>query len=331
VAPDAQSVVVIGAGLSGIVLARHLVLAGHRVQVLEKSRGIGGRISTRREGELRFDHGAPFVYAPNALIAGALRGLESDNVLVRSGDAWIGTPSMNALPRWFANEVTVHGECTAHALLRTEAGWRVVLTDEREFDADVVLFAIPAPQAVALLQRSAPDVVALTASVHGPLARVTMSPCWSIMCALDDAVDLVALPLFGDDGLRLYAQHTRPGRSTHHAWVAHASSAWSTQHLEDDASAVEARMASAIADAHRGVVPTFLRAHRWRFANVLRGLDAPFLWDAETGIGACGDWARMSDASGDEMNDSRYGILRAYESASALGQAIRPTFAIADS
>ena len=56
-------VAVIGAGLSGIVCARRLVSAGYSVCILDKSRGLGGRMATRRISEqqgneqLRVDHG----------------------------------------------------------------------------------------------------------------------------------------------------------------------------------------------------------------------------------------------------------------------------------
>ena len=38
---------IIGAGIAGITCARTLVQAGHQVTVFEKSRGVGGRMSTR--------------------------------------------------------------------------------------------------------------------------------------------------------------------------------------------------------------------------------------------------------------------------------------------
>ncbi len=299
-------------------------MAGYRVQVLEKSRGVGGRISTRRDGELRFDHGAPFAFAPDENIARGLRVLEQCDVLSRDGDAWVGTPTMNALPRCFASGVLVRTECTAHALTRTSSGWRVKLTDDDNVDADIVVLAIPAPQAVAILRRSEPAIVAATASIHEPLSHVTMSPCWSLMFAIDADITAQSLAAFGDDGLHVYSQHTRPGRGAQHAWVAHASSAWSAAHLEDNATSIESRVASAITEAHGAVIPTTLRAHRWRYANVQRGLHAPFLWSAEHDIGACGDWAGMTAAANDAMNDSRYGIARAYLSATALGEAIKP-------
>lgn len=52
--------IVIGAGASGLQLAQGLRLAMKNVLVLEKSRGVGGRLATRRTESCRFDHGAQF-------------------------------------------------------------------------------------------------------------------------------------------------------------------------------------------------------------------------------------------------------------------------------
>ena len=55
-----ERVAVVGAGIAGLTAARRLYRAGCDVVVLEKSRGVGGRASTRRCGELAFDHGAQY-------------------------------------------------------------------------------------------------------------------------------------------------------------------------------------------------------------------------------------------------------------------------------
>ena len=52
-------VVVVGAGLAGLVAARDLA-AEHEVVVLDKGRSVGGRLATRRIGDAVLDHGAQF-------------------------------------------------------------------------------------------------------------------------------------------------------------------------------------------------------------------------------------------------------------------------------
>ena len=54
-------VLVIGAGMAGLIAAAELRRAGRRVLVLDKSRGGGGRLASRRIDGATFDHGAQFI------------------------------------------------------------------------------------------------------------------------------------------------------------------------------------------------------------------------------------------------------------------------------
>ncbi|MEY4932043.1 MAG: hypothetical protein RLZZ403_363, partial [Pseudomonadota bacterium] len=60
------TVAIVGAGLAGLACARVLFGAQYSVTVLEKSRGLGGRIATRRVGRLAFDHGAQYLVVRDA-------------------------------------------------------------------------------------------------------------------------------------------------------------------------------------------------------------------------------------------------------------------------
>ena len=53
-----KTVSIIGAGMAGLAAARALILAGHRVIIYEKSKGLGGRMATRYLEGCTFDHGA---------------------------------------------------------------------------------------------------------------------------------------------------------------------------------------------------------------------------------------------------------------------------------
>eukprot|EP01051_Picozoa_sp_SAG22_P001412 SAG22_NODE_55_length_23749_cov_24.622918_4_plen_519_part_00 len=55
-----RNVAVIGAGISGLVCASELTKAGVSVTVIEMGRGPGGRLATRRESGIPFDHGTQY-------------------------------------------------------------------------------------------------------------------------------------------------------------------------------------------------------------------------------------------------------------------------------
>ena len=58
-----DTIAVVGGGISGLLLARTLRQRGAKVVVLEKSRGLGGRLATKRVGEAVFDQGAQYFTA----------------------------------------------------------------------------------------------------------------------------------------------------------------------------------------------------------------------------------------------------------------------------
>ena len=68
--PDSHAdVIVIGAGVSGLLAAARCATASSRVVVFDKGRGVGGRLATRRTDSGVFDHGAQFFTArdPNSV------------------------------------------------------------------------------------------------------------------------------------------------------------------------------------------------------------------------------------------------------------------------
>ena len=86
-----------------------------------------------------------------------------------------------------------------------------------------------------------------------------------------------------------------------------ASPAWSQRHLEDDAERVKAKLLKAFTEV-TGIraEPPYASVHRWRYAQTTKPLGKTHAWDAESHIGACGDWClghRVEDGfvSGLEM------------------------------
>ena len=98
----------------------------------------------------------------------------------------------------------------------------------------------------------------------------------------------------------LARESSKPGRKSIERWTVQASAAWSQEHLEDDNARVEAKLLKAFAEV-TGIraQPSFTQTHRWRYAKTLQPLNKTHLWDAKSGIGACGDWCighRVEDA-----------------------------------
>lgn len=300
---DVVRIAVIGAGIAGLACAQELARADAKVTVFERSRGLGGRLATRRIGDMAFDHGAQFVtarsrafarYAAVAVRAGVLdvwrpRVMEDARRWEQPiEDWWVGKPGMSALVRPLARNVEIQGGVSVHELLPGQRGWELQTDSGRHNDVfQAVAVAIPAPQAASLL--------APYGGAFRHLSTVRMAPCWMGMFAFDPPLDLGAEARRWTTGPVVWAgcNSTKPDRwHRPQCWVVHASSSWSREHLELDAHEVEQLLLREFATAIGGRLPqpVYAAAHRWRHALVEQPLGVPCLADEEMAAGACGDW-----------------------------------------
>lgn len=283
--------VVIGAGLSGLVCASALGREA-KVRILEKSRGVGGRMATRRidtlEGVASFDHGAQYFTARDPEFQETVADWCGAGCAApwpaAGADAYVGAPAMNAPAKRLARNLDIAFGFEVADFVREEGRWRVRSTDGRAEEGDVLILAAPAEQAERLLR---PLGHPFAAAAHAAPSE----PCWTLMAAfatpLAVAVDCLRL----EGALSWAARNSaKPGRSGPEAWVAQASPSWSADNLERTAEAVAGDLLEAFG-AVAGALPGVLTgsAHRWRFARSSRGGPGR-LWDPQLRLAVCGDW-----------------------------------------
>lgn len=89
----------------------------------------------------------------------------------------------------------------------------------------------------------------------------------------------------------------KPGRSGPETWLLHASAEWSEAHLEDAAESVAAMLLRAFGELG-APAPQAWTVHRWRYADSESPLSQGCAWDADLGLGLCGDWLNGGKAEG---------------------------------
>lgn len=297
-----RRIAIIGAGMAGAAAANALRAAGLRVTLFDKSRGVGGRMSTRRmstdTGELRFDHGAQYFTARGDAFCRALAPLRAEGVVVawagargdgKVDEALVAAPHMPDAVRALAHGCDLALNATVTALARVANGWTVRCDGEAHGAGqtyDAVLVTTPAPQALPLLASAG-------VAFDGP-QRVVYAPCWALLLAFD------ALLTDAPDTLRpktspiawIARDSSKPGRPAgRDCWVIHAGPDWSRANLELTA---EAAAQALLAEARRllgfTVAPVVAAAHRWRYALVETPAGADCFWDEGARVGAAGDW-----------------------------------------
>ncbi len=293
-------IAVIGAGAAGAMAARTLADHGHAVCVLDKGRGPGGRTATRREGALRFDHGAQYLTFDDPRLARLVTAWREAGLLEpwpaagSDGRRVVPVPAMKALVSHLLADIDDCRFATEIVTLeRRDRQWVLHTADGALAPAfDVVLVTAPAPQAATLLEGASPELSLAAAGAQ-------VAPCWTLMIA-DPTLALAA----GGDTHRGASGESiawaardagKPGRdAAGGTWVVQASVDWSMRWLELDRDAAGEKLWAEAAPlfgvAADAPPPGFLRAHRWRYARVIRALDREALWDDARAVGAGGDW-----------------------------------------
>ena len=249
-----SKIAIIGAGLSGLT-AGHQLKHIAQVKLFDKSRGVGGRMSTRYAGDYEFDHGAQYFTARDPRFQDAVEAAIEQGVVAPwdgravykkdgemitdlGGDRFVGTPRMNSWAKALAEGLDITLGARVSKLKRDSKKWTLIFKDGQEQDGfDRVICAVPSVQAIDLLPNAFSGRTVLKAT--------KMDACFALMVGFEGHHD------FGWDSLRvnndvnawLAVNSAKPYRNKSvTTLMVHAAPDWSNEHAEADRAWVQAQM-----------------------------------------------------------------------------------------
>lgn len=203
-APDnSADVLIVGAGLAGLMAAHELQARGLRSLLLDKGHSAGGRLATRRVGPGRADHGAQFFTARSPEFRRWVERWQAEGLVYVWSTGWSDgslaeTPSdghpryavrggMNALAQHLAQGLDVRVETQVAALAPKANGWQVADQAGRVYTGRGLLLTPPVPQALALLEASG---IVLADRDRESLERIEYAPSLAGIFWLDQPLRL---------------------------------------------------------------------------------------------------------------------------------------------
>lgn len=298
------SVLIVGAGMAGLMAAASLPAYGHRISLVDKGRSVGGRLATRRVGALPADHGAQFFTVRTPEFGAWVERWQREDLVYVWSHGWSHGSltreeppptagevhpryavrgGMNALAKRLAAEISGSGAAVHHAtrlraISLTERGWWSMSDDGRVYMGHALVLTCPVPQALALLQAGQ---VALAADDAAALAQIEYAPCLCLMVRVQGRPNLpepgalqrpdAAMAWVADNGRKgLYegnaAAAEAPTAAGETVLTVHASPQFSTEHY----SAVDEDVIAALQDDLRplleGTTVLETQVKRWRYA-----------------------------------------------------------------
>ena len=142
--------------MAGLSAANELVKNGHEVVVLDKGRGVGGRMSTRTINEAKADHGAQYFSVKTPEFQELILALQSENIVVewkipqRENVRYVGGKGMNTIPQKLAQNLNVVLNEKVILISKNE----VKTESGNSYPFDNLIVTVPIPQIIDLLHQS---------------------------------------------------------------------------------------------------------------------------------------------------------------------------------
>jgi renalase len=272
-------VVVVGAGMAGLTAA-HRLSGVTEVVILDKGRGVGGRLATRRIGDATIDHGAQFITTHTSEFAELVERLVGEHVVapwfrgrvgpdgVNDSDGhtrFRGSVSMNAIAKSLAIGLDVRTASQVAALRQNGESWEVALVDGSELVADAVIATSPVPQTIALLQNGE---VTLAAKDEAALEAIEYDPCLAFMAVLDGPSGLAEPGAINpvDGPIDWVADNYLKGISAVPAVTIHATPEFSRAQWDASDEVITEALLDA-AQLESSVISGSIQIQRWRYAR----------------------------------------------------------------
>lgn len=268
-----KSCIIIGAGLSGLTAAHELLKNNWEVTILDKGRGVGGRMATRRAGEARFDHGAQYFSTKTPDFQAFAQTIIQKNIakewhLEESDTSFsharvIGIDGMSSIPKFLAEKLHIFTNEKVISFSESAKGFNVVTEAGNIYESNAIICTAPAPQAIELLQKSK---VAM-AEIEN-LKQIHYDPCIAVMATLKTQT---GIPSPGGMALKVgniawVADNFQKGISPVFSTTIHATPAFSLAHFDDDLTQIGHQLLSEIQDFIAPESVESYQVHRWRYS-----------------------------------------------------------------
>lgn len=266
-----QKIIVVGAGIAGLTAAQTLTEKGHQVLVIDKGRGLGGRMSSKSIAEARFDYGAQYFSAKTPdfqqfvqenINSGIIKSWELDWLKY---PRYIGASGMSAIPKNSAKNLDLKmGEKVIS--IQNNSGIAYVSTDlGHVYEADAVVLTSPVPQSLELLSTSN---LLLSTQDQNVLANIQYDPCIALMVCLNRPIGISQSGglVLNNEVIAWLADNQTKGISDKPSLTVHTSATFAKQYFDEPLPETTDRILAKLTNYIPADAIAEVKIHRWRYS-----------------------------------------------------------------
>ena len=302
-----KKIAIIGTGLSGLTLGRDLNSIAE-VTFFEKSKGVGGRLATRRVNDFSFDHGAQFFTVKTPEFKEFVDILKKKNIVERwdarfaefqmsklvHTNQWeseyphyVGSPNMNSIGKYLSKDMKINLNTKIKSIDSNSNNW--VVTDDKgntHGNFDWIFLAIPPKQII--------EIIPIEFKYFNELKNIKMLGCYSLLLGFNYDIQFpFDAALVREAKISwISINSSKPSRNKNFTMVVNSTNKWADENMNMSDNEVKKYLLN---ETTRVLNKDFsnvkiIDLQRWRYANISKQKYLKPLIDKDNRLAVCGDW-----------------------------------------
>lgn len=280
-----KSILIVGAGISGIIIGDKLNRAGFKVELVDKGNAIGGRLATKKIQDVSgkeavFDFGAQHFTARDSRFIEYVNewqqlGLVNEWFKDAGGLRYKASGGMRDIALELAKKLTVMPKIKIEKLIYTDAQWNAIDQNNKTYRADIIVLTAPVPQSLDLLSRSQ---IEIEKTKFNALCKISYNKCIAGLITTSSTPDLGEFGYLkqGEGSISWVADNNVKGISAQpNKLTVHTSTRFSNKHWDAEKEELKSILINEIEDLLSVKVET-IHLHKWRYSLVDKAYNISF-------------------------------------------------------
>lgn len=284
--------------MSGLICANLLKDKGLDVIVIDKARGVGGRMSTRRSESVKhneiqaiYDHGAQFItvrdsrfkkfineWSSQGFVKEWCRGFPSadDSSRPDGHPRFVGSKGMTIIPKLLSENLDVILNQRVKKIDKVEEHWEVMTEKGDVHRADSLVLTAPVPQSLHMIDNGNFD---LDEKIRKQLDEISYYPCIAVLAELNGPSALTSPGgMYIDDPVVSWiADNNQKGISPEAvALTIHTTPEFTEENWEADDKKISDTVIQKVTE-YLGSEVVNVQVHRWRYSLPVKVAEQNYL------------------------------------------------------
>ena len=295
---------ILGSGIAGSTIA-NLLSKKYSVEIFDKARGPGGRVSNRRfKKNLNFDHGAQYFYPKNTKFKSFLNSLKKKNIVkywpgehvnfkklkTAKKNKFIGVKGNNDINKYLLKKIKTNFLSKIKRINYDKKVWEIYLENGKKINFRNLIITIPYPQLKILAKKF------LNKSLLN--LNVKMSPNITFMVAYKNQPILPFSSIRFNDKIISWAaseNSKKRFKSNLSLWTIQTTEEYSRKYINNYkiknkfiTKDILNRLALLLNLDKKNII--FSNIHGWKYSYNLKPTKLNSFFSNKLNLGICGDW-----------------------------------------